>query len=203
MTPPRGDRGQAPRYFTTHQVATWLGVSLATIANWERQGRLRAQRTPGGHRRIALGELLRFCRDNDYPTPPELEAFQAAAGTSPPRVLVLHGQPDLAELLRDYLLLDADLEVRVAEGPLQAGFTLAAWRPDLVVLDLDQAEVSPAELRDLAWGAAGPPVVVGLTSLRDDRRERMVADAGVVEVVEAGADLTSVVTQLRRHLPRR
>ena len=42
-----------PVYYTTYQVAKFLGVSLPTVVNWVNNGLLAAHRTPGGHRRIA------------------------------------------------------------------------------------------------------------------------------------------------------
>ena len=41
-----------PSYFTTFQVAKFLGVSPPTVVNWVNSGLLVAHRTPGGHRRM-------------------------------------------------------------------------------------------------------------------------------------------------------
>jgi excisionase family DNA binding protein len=40
-----------PRLLRPAQVAALLGVARSTVHDYESQGRLEAQRTPGGHRR--------------------------------------------------------------------------------------------------------------------------------------------------------
>lgn len=42
---------------TAREAAAYLRVSLSTLRRMERQGRLTALRTPGGHRRFSLGML--------------------------------------------------------------------------------------------------------------------------------------------------
>jgi len=40
--------------------ARMLGVSIPTIRNWERAGKIAAIRTPGNQRRIPIGEIDRL-----------------------------------------------------------------------------------------------------------------------------------------------
>ncbi len=40
-----------------------IGVSESTVKRWIDGGRLRVMRTPGGHRRIPIGETIRFIRE--------------------------------------------------------------------------------------------------------------------------------------------
>lgn len=46
-----------PRPLTPKQVADRFGVSVATVANWEKTGKLAAFRTPGGQRRFRLEDI--------------------------------------------------------------------------------------------------------------------------------------------------
>src|SRR5512142_1239303 len=59
-------------FYTTHEAARLLGVSLPTVANWIKARRLRAHRTPGGHRRIAREDLATFMVRHGIPVPDEL-----------------------------------------------------------------------------------------------------------------------------------
>jgi excisionase family DNA binding protein len=48
---------------TPKQAAAALGASESSLKRWCDQGALAAERTPGGHRRIRLNELLSFARE--------------------------------------------------------------------------------------------------------------------------------------------
>jgi excisionase family DNA binding protein len=45
------------KIFSISEAAEYLGVSALTLRNWERQAKLRAFRTPGGHRRFRKSDL--------------------------------------------------------------------------------------------------------------------------------------------------
>jgi len=48
------------RRYSTIEVAEILGVSRQTVVYWIHKGRLRAERTPGGHYRIPEYELKKI-----------------------------------------------------------------------------------------------------------------------------------------------
>ena len=135
-------KGGSPKYHTTHQVAQLLGVSLPTVVNWVNGGLLKAHRTPGGHRRISTPDLVAFAREHHYPL--EMEVEQAPSEGR--RVLVVDDEPDFAEMVRDYLALKGDLEVRVADDPFVAGVEMGRFQPHLVVLDLQLAGLDGSAL---------------------------------------------------------
>lgn len=49
--------------------AAALGVSESSVKRWVDDGKIRALRTPGGHRRIAVSEAIRFVRATTAPLP--------------------------------------------------------------------------------------------------------------------------------------
>src|SRR5512145_2503899 len=59
-------------YYTTFDAARLLGVSLPTVVNWIEARRIKAHRTPGGHRRIAAEDLAAFMLRHGIPVPEEL-----------------------------------------------------------------------------------------------------------------------------------
>ena len=61
------------RLLTSHEVASLVQVSPSSVLKWIEQGKLRAFRTPGGHRRVASDELVDFLRAYRLPVPRELE----------------------------------------------------------------------------------------------------------------------------------
>lgn len=74
--PPKVPGEQAPKtiktftfmrkLLTPRQIARAIDVSESSVKRWCDRGKIRTQYTAGGHRRITLGELVRFLRDNRY-----------------------------------------------------------------------------------------------------------------------------------------
>src|SRR5690606_13021033 len=105
----------------------------------------------------------------------------AAAKASPARILVVEDERDIAALVA-YALTGAGYRVRTAEGGAEALESVAAERPDLLVLDLMLTGFSGYDvLQEIRRSAelADVPVVV-LTARRDE--------ADRVKGLELGAD---------------
>jgi excisionase family DNA binding protein len=117
------------RFYTTYEAGHLLGVSLPTVVNWIKARRLKAHRTPGGHRRIAREELAAFMTRHGMPVPPEL------AGAAEPgrRALVLGDDGPMREgAAREVARVGFSVE-QAALG-FAAGVAAARFQPDVVVL---------------------------------------------------------------------
>lgn len=198
MTGTSSKRSPSAAYYTTHQVAKLLGVSLATVVNWSKQGRIEAHRTPGGHRRISRDSLLKFCRVFDYPVPAELRAFAAAVAR--PRLLIVHGDHAFAELLRDYLVLDKDVSVGITDRALEVGFLLVTQPPQVVLLDLDLSGVRANQLAELAHRLDPVPLIVGCVTLGSAEADELVADQTLVGVLTRTTPVADLARRLRAML---
>jgi excisionase family DNA binding protein len=131
-----------PVYYTTYQVAKHLGVSLPTVVNWVTSGRLHAHRTPGGHRRMAHNDLIAFAREHHYPLPRRfLDTFRERR-----RVLVIDDERDYSEMVREYLSIKGDFDVEIADSGFLAGYLVAQFQPDLVLVDLPMADTDGCEI---------------------------------------------------------
>ncbi|MCM2333010.1 MAG: helix-turn-helix domain-containing protein, partial [Anaeromyxobacteraceae bacterium] len=108
------------RYYTTHEAARVLGVSLPTVVNWIKARRLRCHRTPGGHRRIAREDLADFMLRHGMPLGGEL------AGAAPElrKALVLGALGPAREGLAR-LLAQGGWAVELASPGFAAGAALA------------------------------------------------------------------------------
>ena len=60
--PPSPPPKASVKFFSTGRVARLLGVTDRTVRDWIKQGRIRAERTIGGHYRIPEDEVLRLLR---------------------------------------------------------------------------------------------------------------------------------------------
>lgn len=120
------------RFYTTFEAARIIGVSLPTVVNWIKARRLKAHRTPGGHRRIAAEDLAAFMLRHGMPVPPEL------TGAAPERrkALVI-GTPGPAREGAVRVLAAAGYAADQASPGFAAGAAAARFQPDVLVLQVD------------------------------------------------------------------
>jgi excisionase family DNA binding protein len=183
-------------------VARLLGVSAPTVVNWVNSGILPAHRTPGGHRRIAVDDLRTFAQQHHYPLPPALGGSgttrraspQPAPAPTPPaavRVLVVDDQRDFCSLVRDYLTFRGGYEVEIADSGFAAGFAVARFRPDVIVMDILMPDMDGFEVLRMLQADAGTRSipVVACTAYWDPRVEERVKREAFVAYVEKPAGL--------------
>ena len=148
-------------FYTTFAAARLLGVSLPTVVNWIKARRIKAHRTPGGHRRIAREDLAAFMVRQGMPLPEEL------SGAVPARrkvLVVAEAGPAREGTVRR--LAAAGYDVEQASPGFAAGAAAARYAPDAIVLH-----------------APGPD---GGEVLREIRADRELAGVGVVAIGLAG-----------------
>ena len=86
------------RLLSPRELAEALGVSESSLKRWVDSGKIRAMKTDGGHRRIALTEAVRFVRDTGAPVArPDLLDMPEVA-------VAREGRLRGADELLDYLL---------------------------------------------------------------------------------------------------
>jgi excisionase family DNA binding protein len=156
------------RFYTTFDAARLLGVSLPTVVNWIKARRLKAHRTPGGHRRIAAEDLAAFMLRHGMPVPDEL------SGAAPERrkvLVVAEPGPGREGSVRQ--LAAAGYAVEQASPGFPAGAAAARFAPDAVVLLASEAhggEILKAIRLDRELGDV-PVVAVGRAEWAEPLRE--------------------------------
>src|SRR5579885_1934753 len=101
------------RVFSTFEVGRICGVFHTTVINWVNKGKLKAHMTPGGHRRIALSDLIDFMRRFEMPIPADLE-------NRPKRVLVVEDNAAVQRMLARALQPFEGIVVETCSGGLEA-----------------------------------------------------------------------------------
>ncbi|HUB06539.1 MAG TPA: response regulator [Myxococcales bacterium] len=119
------------RYFTSHQVGDILQVNPSSVVKWINDGILPSFRTPGGHRRIAANELVRFAEHYGMPVPEQLR------GLARTNVLVVDDEPRFLSALRRGLEpFEDELGVLTADNGIEALVMIGSRKPDILILDL-------------------------------------------------------------------
>ena len=117
-----------------------LGVTAPTVIKWVESGRVAALKTPGGHRRIARSELARLAREAGRPLSDEVESGQL-------KILVVDAEADFADMVAEFLNLQTGLDAVAAFDPVEVGFEIGRWEPNVV---LCVADMSSGFLRSMA-----------------------------------------------------
>lgn len=125
---------------STLHVARLLGVSHQSVANWIDSGKLRAGKTPGGHRRVNPDDLVTFLKAQKLDIPDELNARSG-------NILIVEddravGQSLMAAITAEY----AGWRVVVAHDGWAGGEALVIERPELVILDLHMPGLDAIEI---------------------------------------------------------
>ena len=159
---------QTPSFYTTKQAADLLGVSAPTVIKWVEEGRLRAHRTPGGHRRIPVDALHSFESECNQRLGKPTRHGMGKGGQT--RVLVVDPEHDYSDLVSEYFRLQGDVRVIQATDPLTVGFQIGAFEPHVVVFDISCPRIHVREIIQLASRLSGLRVVLLSTSWSGELR---------------------------------
>ncbi len=123
-------------YLTPTEVAQWMMVSPITVRGWAQKGLLKAEVTPGGHRRFRLDEVARFARQ-----------WNPTGHKGPLRILVVDDDRAVVGFLKE-LLEGGEHETAVdtAHDGFEAGQKVHTFLPDVVLLDLMMPGIKGAEV---------------------------------------------------------
>ena len=181
---------------STFAIAGMLNVDPGSVANWIDQGLLNAHRTPGGHRRVATEDLVRFLREQKMPIPPELE-------TTPNRILIVDDEPAVTQLIAKAIKRALpDCEVVEAHDGFGAGTIIATLKPDVVILDLRMPGMDGYEVCQLikSQEATRHAAVLAITAYPSPESERQILDCGARACLNKPLDIQALLEQVKSSL---
>ena len=167
-TPPRS--GQPPRTYSTAYVARRLGISIPTVQRWVDAGRLKAWKTPGGHRRIDAASADRLFETQAAPGETGDEAVPTGADAL--SVVIVDDNAEDSEILRELVSTALpEAQVTVFESGIQALVAIGQHAPDVVVTDIVMPHMNGAEmLRQLSTQCVvRPRLIVAVSSFGEKR----------------------------------
>ena len=118
---------------TTHDVSRFLHVDLTTVINWCEQGKLKAYKTPGGHRRVQPQNFMEFLKTFNLPVPPQFQE-RMKGGL---KVLVVDDEAEIRKMVAKAFKRNfTGIRLFEAEDGFEAGKLVLDTLPGLVILDL-------------------------------------------------------------------
>ncbi len=181
---------------STFAIAEMLHVDPGSVANWIDQGLLKAHRTPGGHRRVATDDLVRFCREHGMPVPTELDA-------PPTRVLIVDDEESITKIIAKALRADhPEIEIIEAHDGFRAGQVVSTLKPDVVVLDLRMPGVDGFEVCRLikADDSTKHAEVIAMTAYPSEENIQNILDGGARVCLTKPLDIDQLLREIETSL---
>lgn len=164
-----------------------------TIAKWIDEGSLPGHTTPGGHRRVAASDLVRFLEQIGMHVPLSLR------NNSRIRVLVVISEPeDLARLAEAFLAASDRYEFRGTTHGVDALVMVGEWRPRIILFDLSLQDVDGVQICRRFSELAGDHdiEIIALTPQVDGSTERAALQAGAAMCIPRDAPPAKVIDLL-------
>jgi len=177
---------------STLDIAKLLGVAAGSVANWIDRKQLKAGRTPGGHRRVQVADLIEFLRRHHLPIPPELTLAR-------PKVLVVYDEEAIRTWIADEIQGQfPECEVLQAHDGFSAGEMVGAMKPDVIVLDLRMPGVDGYELcqRVKARKDTQNVAIIAMTALFSPKAEKRILDCGARTCLSKPIDAAVLMKEL-------
>ncbi len=114
--------------YTTREAAKALGICVRTTQLWVESGRLRAWKTPGGHRRILRESVDEILRERENELGVSIHGFD---------VLVVEDERVQRQLLQSMLSrISPGITVRTAYNGVEGLIKIGEKQPQLLITDL-------------------------------------------------------------------
>ncbi|MCP4128566.1 MAG: response regulator [Gammaproteobacteria bacterium] len=160
-------------YLSPAEVAKLLRVATVTVRMWAQKGMLKAETTPGGHRRYRYQEIKRFAAQY---------GISLQTGTEEQlRILVVDDEVEWSGLLAKILMAaDDDVITELAADGFEAGRKIHSFRPHVILLDLKLPGIDGIEVcRSIKADPETQSIrVIGITGFMSQENEDRLLQAG-------------------------
>lgn len=171
---------------TSSEVGELLQVNPSSVKKWVDDGLLVAFRTPGGHRRIRVADLVVFLDNHKMPIPRDLVA------SAKRRVLVVDDDiVQLKAIARGMKRLSDRIEVATTANGIDALVLVGSFQPHVVLLDIVMPDIDGVEVcRRLKKNPDTRAIsVIVVTSHATTALKKKALEAGALEVLEKPIDV--------------
>ena len=142
--------------------------------------------------------LVSFAKEYNYPLSEELLGERSEQT----RVLVVDDEHDFSDMVRDYLSLRGKMEVEVADSGFAAGFTVARFKPDVILMDIMMPDMNGFEVVRMLRGSKDTAhiPVIACTAFLDAQVERRIQEEEFDGLVQKPIKLDELLSLIRSTL---
>ncbi len=181
------------KIYSSRKVGQLLAADPSSVNRWIDSGKLKAYRTPGGHRRVVHEDLLVFLEECGIPVPAELQP--------PLRTLLLVDDDEayLRTLRKQLSRAEPGLTVQSCAAGYDALMIIGSDHPNVVVLAAGMPGLDGVEVcRRIKANPQTADVQVILTSVHPSPTiERKAQEAGALAMLVKPFKATAVLDLLR------
>ena len=182
------------KVFTTHQVARECNVHHTTVINWVNEDKLKAYTTPGGHRRVAEEDLIKFMKKYQIPMPDSL-----AEKTK--RILIVDDDIECLDELKA-ALKGIGFELDFAANGFEAGRKIYTSKPSLILLDFKMPGLNGFEVCKILqmYEDTKRIPVFAITVLTSKEDINKIKACGVKEYIAKPLDIEKLIKLIKNTL---
>jgi len=160
--------------YTTNEVGNFCGVDLTTVINWIKQGKMKAYKTVGGHRRIKRSDIRAFMKKYSMPIPSDLKRTIKMN-----RILIVDDDPSILAFVSLAIkkLSDEYIIATAADG-FEAGNKLATFKPDIIVLDIQLPGIDGYKIIEKIKKLKNGEKILAITAYNSEKIKEKILNAG-------------------------
>ncbi len=181
---------------STFAIAKIMHVDPGSVANWVDRGILKAHRTPGGHRRVEVHDLVAFLKEHKMPIPPDLAEKTV-------NILVVDDEQAVASLINKAVKNQyPDYQVLEANDGFSAGTMIATHKPDVVILDIRMPGLDGFEVCRMikAGDETKHAEVIAVTGFPGEDAEKKILDCGARVCLGKPLDMDTLLSEIDKSL---
>lgn len=190
------------KYFSTFDAARICNVSPTTVNRWVAEGKLRASRTMGGHKRIKAADLIALLKQLDMPVPDDF-SDPAETEVTQSCILVVDDDSSIRKLISRFLKQEfPDSQIEEAKDGFSAGWIVQEKHPQVILLDLHLPGIDGYEVCELIRKSTNfrQTKIIAATGAGADARERIMR-LGADEFLQKPFDLNELKSVVARLMP--
>ncbi|MFC2061625.1 response regulator [Elusimicrobiota bacterium] len=168
----------AKKLLSTHDIARSLDVDISTVSNWIDSGKIKAFKTPGGHRRILKKDFVEFVRKYNMPA--------SDVDKNKLKVLVVDDEKAIRTNVKKIVKKKyTEAEIFEAMDGFGVGAVLGSEQINLVLLDLKMPGMDGFEVMEQIRNNPkfGFPKVVVITGYPEDGLESKIKELGAMKLL--------------------